>query len=179
MGKLLDDIIIINPSVSELEVRKTLLEAYGFLSEQDSFDPFWALTYSLKPSEWNWLKKTGRTLDETLGYLHSLLKIDKFKGVFVVEYTKKGVPHLHGIVLDICKEHLEQKYHKKGKKFDVYYINNTINRSHVLKPIRNKKAYNGWVDYMIKDYTPLSILQYFNLSYPLECDEERAAHASC
>lgn len=171
MAKILDDIIIIPPDSSELKVRETLWEAFGFMTETDSYHVFWALTYTLKPSEWQWIYKNKRTMDETLGYFRSLLKELKIKGVFVVEYTKKGVPHLHGICIDFHKKlELDQQCLKRGKKFDVYYTIKGLHRSHKLKPIKSKRAYNGWVDYMIKECTPLSILSYFKLSYPLDVD---------
>lgn len=101
----------------------------------------YALTLTISPAEYKALIKQKY---KELEIFQAKLKVLGIGGSFVREYTKKGVPHLHGIIKfpvveDIIQEDISQ------------YIRNKWGYMICLKNIPDITDLSGWIEYMTKD----------------------------
>lgn len=123
--------------------------------------PLLAVTFTLIPAEWAELKK--HSAEEQSDYLFK--KISKYYSnfIFVTELTKKGVPHLHGIVLNTpLKEDIFTQYKKwKNKKTELHYEDTRYSNQNYIKKIYTKRQLSAWINYMRKSMQPVEILEYF------------------
>ena len=166
-------VYIADLNATELHLTKMVHAKYQYEIETKEYD-LQALTLTLRPAEWTALDKN---ISNAIGYLTSLLINLKIEGVFATELTKRGVVHIHGIILPIITPHgqketlkggnLIKRVQRRNKKYDVYYTWSEITNQHVIKPLKSTRQFNAWVKYMTKNLTPITVLQY------LKEEEER------
>lgn len=116
---------------------------------------FYAVTVSLHPTEHKLLTEKGLC---PFKYLRFKLESLGYKGCIVSEYTKKKVPHVHGI-LTIPSFDLLMKITTKSGKFK-YFMDTRMEVSNVIKPLTTKQSINGWSDYMLKCIPSLNVIEW-------------------
>lgn len=135
-----------------LEIHKAL-DDYQYFKDGKSM---YAVTITINQAEYNALNKDPKEIQK---YLTFLLKKYKIEGIFITELTKKNVPHIHGIIT-LTNTYLETlKYHKSRQP---YYTDPQIQNQHRIRSMPSAQAITGWKNYMLKNQTPLTILEYFS-----------------
>lgn len=108
------------------------------------------ITLTIRPSEIMLCDKRNVVHSE---YLVGKLIDFPFKGVFVLEYTKKGEPHLHGIVAvrnPISKEELQ------SLKEDWFAQVN-------IRAINQEESFRKYTEYMTKTFINPNVLKWISM----------------
>jgi len=107
------------------------------------------ITLTMTPAE---IRECTNNNKRLVDYLKVKLKSFGFIGVFVVEQTRKGFPHLHGIVP--ITSLLPPSSLQQLKKEWIAHLN--------VKLISNYKSYIRYSTYMQKEFISPSILEWIN-----------------
>ncbi len=118
---------------------------------------FYAVTISLHPSESEFLKKHDK--DKFLYFIYKLKSLG-YVGVCIGEYTKKGEPHIHGIML--VKDVVSHEPIRSRKGIIKYYVDTKLFSSNVIKPINASRAVDGWLKYMTKNFMSPNVLEWLD-----------------
>lgn len=124
-----------------------------------------AVTFTLLPAEWQVIKDMSHI--NQIDYISFVLNKFYKDYVFITELTKKKVLHLHGIVAehtDLPEEYRvlsnSKKYYDKKNK-EVRFRDNRYPNQNVIKKLHSTRQITGWFNYMKKEMTPYSILEFF------------------
>jgi len=103
-------------------------------------------------------EREGKVID----YLYFLLERYNMPGQYVLEHTRKGVEHIHGV----CYSKDIQKYTKhsmKSKGAITYtYVHPEYPYEHTIKEITSNIAFTGWSKYIIKCLVHPNVIEFFN-----------------
>lgn len=121
----------------------------------------YAITLTIPENTAKYIReKNAKVID----YFHFLLKTHKMEGVYVCEYTKKGVEHIHGVVYsNIIAEYKKTQIKSKGN-FTYTYTHPTYPYEHQIKEITTNLAFTGWMKYCTKHLIHPNVIEFFNLS---------------
>lgn len=111
---------------------------------------FYAITLTVSPKEHRVLKKNN--VDPNTYFMIKLVDL-KLGGIYVSEYTKKGIKHLHGII----------SVHKECAP-GTAELYNKWQASCCLKFIKDVDQFNKWVLYCTKDCFSPDILKWMTIA---------------
>lgn len=152
---------VFKPDSNECSIRARVYNDLQIFVESKDFTHCFSLTLTLTPAESNILKKNGADIT---GYFKFLLENYNISGTHIIEFTKKGVQHLHGIFyFNDLKKDLIRRTKKYRKKYDIYYTWDRIQSQHVIKPINSYAQYKGWLNYMVKNQISTTVLTYLQM----------------
>lgn len=155
---------IFNQTDDEIEVGQTIFDYYEYAYENEEFWNYYAITLTIPKNTSDMIKKSDRKDKSVQGYFEYLLKQLNFNGVWVVEHTKKGVEHLHGIVYtsEIVKNNIPKFKRYINKKLSYSYDLSLLDYpyQHVVKDITSRRAMTGWCRYMTKNCIHKTVLEY-------------------
>lgn len=105
---------------------------HSYISEftEDERESLRCCTFTILPAHW---KKYLSVSADVNDVMMSYLELKSVNGMFVIEYTKRGVPHIHGISPNV---------HERCNRF--------WGASCRIKKI-NEKGIDGWITYCCKD----------------------------
>lgn len=159
-------------------VRLTIDKLFGMFIEKDSnLKPmnFVALTLTISPDSWQKsFKKDLHTVMCYFTYMVKELGYDSDHSLGVIEWTKKGVPHMHSIcrlndINDLLGDpyQITEKVSKKNGKWITkkYYKDTRIDVEHFLEPIVHSNHLKAVLRYITKTLPPLSIATFLQHNY--------------
>lgn len=150
--------IIFTTKNTQIEVSQAIQNYLEYARYYDEYQDYYAITLTIPKNDADKLKNEKFDI---IGYFKDRLLHLKINGIWIVEHTKKGVEHLHGVVYtkqwkDIPnKRILIKKTYSYTKEIDYPF-------HHVVKTLPSKRAMTGWHNYMIKHCIHKTVVEYMS-----------------
>lgn len=125
--------------------------------------PLYAITLTIPPDTAKLIQSKKRNV---IDYFKFTLKNMKYSGIYITEYTNKGIEHIHGL-LYLKKHQVESLIPERVKikqKWQRVYTNPEYPFQHIIKPLKAGSQQYHWKKYMIKQQLHQSVLDFFNTS---------------
>lgn len=120
----------------------------------------YAITLTVPDSTVKFIREREANL---IDFFYFLLKKHNMLGIYVLEYTKKGVEHIHGIVYSKDIEKMTKKVVRNKGGNTYTYLHPTYPYEHTIKEVKTNQAFTGWKNYIVKGLIHPNVVEFFNI----------------
>lgn len=160
---------------TQVEVANAIERYLEYAKTYDEYWNYYAITLTMPDYVAKHIKEhcDNKNHKSVIGYFEYLLGQWGINGIWIVEHTKKGVEHLHGVVYtEKFLSYPKQTFKKNGKwTYTLVAPEDIFPYQHVIKTLPSKRAMTGWRNYMIKHCIHKSVIEYFEASADESCEE--------
>lgn len=149
--------VIFTTKNTQIEVAQAIDNYLEYARYHNEFSDYYAVTLTIPKNDADKIK--GNKLD-IQGYFIDRLKDLNISGIWIMEYTKKGVEHLHGVVYTEQWRDIPNKKTIIKKKWQVSKVLPDYPFHHIVKTLPSKIAMTGWRNYMIKHCIHYTVVEY-------------------
>lgn len=149
--------VIFTTDHTQIEVCQAVNNYLEYARYYEEFEHYYAVTLTISKNNADKIKAEKLDIQ---GYFYDRLKELNISGIWVMEHTKRGVEHLHGVVYTEQWKDIPNKSIKIKNKYSYTKTLDNYPFQHVIKTLPSKLAMTHWRNYMLKSCIHKTVVEY-------------------